>query len=517
MAQSIKSVVIVGGGTAGWMTACTLARNLGSINPDAIQVTLVESPDIPTIGVGEGTWPTMRRTLENIGVNESEFIRECSATFKQGTKFTNWKSANGQSQSYYNLFSSIYDPGEFNLAPYWALGLAGENVSYADAVSAQAVACEQNLAPKKITSLAYDAIQSYAYHLDAGKFADFLKQYAVDKLGVHFIAANMQEVKQNEQGFITAIDTKEQGTVSGDLFIDCTGFRSLLLGQELGIGFVSVKDTLFTDRAMAMQVPYPDEQTEVACVTRSTAQSAGWIWDIGLQNRRGIGHVYSSNHMDDEDAERLLRTYVGEAADGLEARKINMEVGYREKFWHKNCIAIGLSAAFVEPLEASAIFLVEAAGNMLSDLFPRNYDSMVFASAKFNRSFQFRWSRTIDFIKLHYALSGRNDSEFWLDNKAADSIPLTLQENLNAWSHHPVSKYDFSDINEPFPHESYQYILHGMGFKPELKNAAETYPMVDKAKLCFDNVRKATQHICSDLPTHRELLNKVCRYGFQTI
>ncbi|MCG8525347.1 MAG: tryptophan 7-halogenase, partial [Opitutales bacterium] len=204
--EGINSIVIVGGGTAGWLTACTLARNLGSNNPLAIQVSVIESPDIPTIGVGEGTWPTMRRTLQNIGIDEGEFIKRCSATFKQGTKFTHWKAAcNGSinnnvtnnsdsNNDYYNLFSSIYDPAEFNLAPYWALGYAGDTISYAEAVSAQALACDRGLAPKKITSAAYEAIQSYAYHLDAGAFARLLRDHAVDNLGVKLITANVQQV-----------------------------------------------------------------------------------------------------------------------------------------------------------------------------------------------------------------------------------------------------------------------------------------------------------------------------------
>lgn len=514
----IEQVVIVGGGTAGWLTACTLAKNLASTQPGAIQVCVVESPDIPTIGVGEGTWPTMRRTLENIGLDETEFIRECSATFKQGSQFINWKqSANtDQPHAYYNLFSSIYNPADFNLAPYWALGHAGSDITYANAVSAQGVACDRGLAPKKITTRSYDAVQSYAYHLDAGKFAELLKRHATEKLGVRMVAANVTQVNSDEDGFITDVDTKEHGKLSGQLFVDCTGFRSLLLGDALQIPFKDVNDVLLTDTAMAVQVPYASKDADIACVTKATAQEAGWIWDIGLQNRRGVGHVYSSAHISDEKAEQQLRTYCDDLSGELSVRKIKMRVGYREKFWHKNCVAIGLSAAFVEPLEASAIFLVEAAGNMLSDLFPRTRRAMAHTEKKFNNSFRFRWDKTIDFIKLHYYLSSRQDP-FWRENKQSETVPDSLLEKLDAWSQHPISKYDFSDTNEPFPHESYQYILHGMGFEQSLQSSAPTFAQVAQAKMYFANVVKATEHICRDLPSHRSLIDKVCQYGFQKI
>ncbi len=510
-----NSIVIVGGGTAGWVSACILAKHLESKNPKSVQVTVIESPDIPTVGVGEGTWPTMRRTLESIGVDETAFIKQCQATFKQGTRFIGWNNSQ-ERQAYYNLFSSIYDPGEFNLAPYWSLGLAGKARSYAESVSAQGIACDQFLAPKKITSKSYEALQSYAYHLDAGLFADFLKNHATTHLGVTHLPANVQDVLLDEQGSIEAVSTDEYGEVCGDLFIDCTGFRSLLLGDALGVGFKELNDTLFNDRAIAMQVPYPDADSEIECVTLSTAQPAGWIWDIGLQNRRGVGHVYSSRYMDDDTAEGLLRDYVGDGSKELSTRNIKMKVGCRKQFWRKNCVAIGLSAAFMEPLEASAIFLVEAAANMVADLFPRNNDAMHHAQEKFNKSFEFRWDRTVDFIKLHYVLSPRSDSEFWRDNKHSASIPASLQKSLKAWANHPVSKYDFSDINEPFPHESYQYILHGMGFAQNLGNI-DSYPNVMQAKKCFENVQKATQFLCDELPTHRDLINRVHQYGFQNL
>lgn len=521
--EIVNHVVIVGGGTAGWLTAANLAKRLDSGSEGAVKVTLVESPDIKTIGVGEGTWPTMRKTLSNIGLDEGEFMRTCHATFKQGTKFVNWKNApagkpgTGNDIAYYNLFSSIYDPADFNLGPYWALGLAGEERAYADAVSTQGEVCKLGLAPKKITTKAYDGLQSYAYHLDAGKFAELIRDHAVNNLGVNHLLANVKHVKQDADGFIVAIETDAHGTIEGDFFVDCTGFKCLLLGETLGIPFHSIGDRLLTDYAVTIQAPYETEDTPIPCTTISTAQTAGWIWDISLSSRRGTGYVYSSKHIDHEEAEKTLREYIGEKAEGLDARKIKMDIGYREKFWHKNCLAIGLSAAFVEPLEASAIFLIEAASNMLADQFPRSRHLMPLVEKKFNESFTFRWQKTIDFLKMHYYLSQRSDSDFWRDNKDLSTVPDSLLASLEHWKHHPISQYDFAHVYEPFPQESYQFILYGMGFKQDLQYNASSFAMREKAKEYFSNVQKYSSQIVKELPTHRELINKVYQYGFQAV
>lgn len=295
MADQVNSVLIVGGGTAGWITVAKLAKQLNSIDPSSVQVTLVESPDIPIIGVGEGTWPTMRKTLESLGIDEAEFIRECDATFKQATKFVNWQHAakNGQNNHYFHLFGSIFNPEEFNLSPYWDMGLAGEGVSYAQAVGAQEYLCELDLGPKKITTPAYQGMQNYAYHLNAGKFSEFIRKHAVSKLGVKHLKANVQSVNLDSQGYIASVDTDLVGVLQADFFIDCSGFKSLLLGDALGVKFKSINDVLLNDTAVVMQVPFESEDSEIRPYTTSTAQECGWIWDIGLQERRGVGYVYS--------------------------------------------------------------------------------------------------------------------------------------------------------------------------------------------------------------------------------
>jgi tryptophan halogenase len=518
MNEPIKQVIVVGGGTAGWLTAANLAKKFNSVHADAIQVTLIESPDIPTIGVGEGTWPTMRKTLAKLGISETTFLTKCNASFKQATKFVNWQqpAKDGINNHYYHLFTSINDPVEFNLAPYWKLGVIGENKSYADTVSMQATICELGLAPKLITNKEFEGIQNYAYHLDAGLFTDLLREHATSALGVKHISANVTDVNLDESGFIASINTDTAGVIDGGFFVDCTGFKSLLIGKALGIPFKSISDTLLADHALAIQVPYESEQSNISSCTISTAQEAGWTWDIGLANRRGTGYVYSSAHSSHDRAEQVLRDYIGPQAAQLDARLIKMNVGYREKFWHKNCFAIGLSAAFVEPLEASAIYLIEASANMLTELFPRDRQAMLSVEKKVNKSFKFRWDKTIDFIKMHYFLSKRTEP-FWIDNKALSTVPNSLVESLECWQHQLVTSYDFDNVYEPFPLDSYQYVLYGMGFEQSLAFNKSSYSMNKLAKQQYDKVQKLTQQIQKQLPENRALLNKIGQYGFQKI
>lgn len=516
MNNNIDQVVIVGGGTAGWLTAAKLAKKLNSTADNAVQVTLIESPDIPTIGVGEGTWPTMRKTLAELEIDESEFMRFCFASFKQATKFVNWKETptTNKQNYYYHLFSGIVSAEEFNLSPYWSM--SDKSQTYADFISPQAAICQQGLAPKSMTNRAYEGLVNYAYHLDAGKFADFLKELSCRKFGVKFISANVTKVNVNQQGDIQALETDSAGTIVGDFFVDCSGFKCLLLGQTFGIKFKSIKDTLFTDNAIAMQVPYLAEQQDINSATISTAQTAGWTWDIGLSNRRGTGYVYCSDFISHDEAEATLRAYVGPQAEQLSARRIKMNCGYREKFWHRNCVAIGLSAAFVEPLEASAIFLIEASANMLCEQFPRHRSLLPIVEKKFNESFTYRWEKTIDFIKLHYFLSNRSE-DFWQANKVLSSVPERLQEQVKNWQYHPVSQYDFTHVYEPFLQDSYQYVLHGMGFGQQLAYNASSFSQQAMA----DNIRqkneKITQQLLAQLPTNRALMTQLMDHNFQAI
>ena len=299
MNERMRKVVIVGGGSAGWLTANILAARFQTGN-SGIGITLVESPNVPTVGVGEGTWPSMRTTLKNIGIDEADFIRQCDASMKQGTWFKDW--LNIGDEPYYHPFSLPEGFDTVNLAEYWLNGEAG-NLSFAQAVTPQYSVCELGRAPKQIGVPGYAYTVNYGYHLDAGKFAALLTENAVSRLGVTHIEADVTAVHCDDDGYISAVKTEQAGDIEGDLFIDCTGFKSMLLGEHYGVSLKSQRPYLFNNAALAVQVPYDNDDAPIAATTHSTAQRNGWVWDIGLQHRRGVGHVFSTDYQSVADTE----------------------------------------------------------------------------------------------------------------------------------------------------------------------------------------------------------------------
>jgi tryptophan 7-halogenase len=515
--RPVKSIVVVGGGSAGWLAAGGIAARHKSATSEGLSVTLVESPNIPIIGVGEGTWPTMRSTLLAMGISETDFIRECDAAFKQGAKFARWVDGSASDYYYHPLVLPQGFP-DMDLAPYWWRDGASTGPSFAEAVCTQAAICEQGLAPKLITTGEYDAVANYAYHLDAGKFSAFLQRHCTEKLGVRHILDDVIGVETTENGDIASVTGRETGAITGDLFVDCTGFRSLLLGEKLGVAFIDRSDTLFIDTALAVQVPYPDEQSPIASHTISTAQSAGWIWDIGLPTRRGVGHVYSSRHTTEDAALRELETYVGkDAFRTLSPRKIPITSGHREKFWSGNCVAVGLSAGFLEPLEASALVLIELSVNLICDLMPADRAIMDVVAQRFNRITRYRWDRIIDFLKLHYILSQRDDSDFWRDNRRAETIPDSLAEQLAIWRHRPPSDSDFESNNEVFPAASYLYVLYGMRFTTDFERISYLNTAQASAESHFVRNKELKAQMLQKLPSNRDLLNRIRDYGLQAV
>ena len=513
--RPVTSIVIVGGGTAGWLTAALVAaRHKERIARGHLTVTLVESPNIPILGVGEGTWPTMRTTLQTVGVSETAFFRECDAAFKQGAKFARWTTGEDD-DFYYHPLQLPQGFTQLNLAPHWLA--RSDQMSFCDAVSSQGYVCEANLAPKTIATPEYDGALNYAYHLDAGKFAAFMHRHCVDKLGVRHVLADVKSVEQAEDGDITSLITEQAGAISGDLFVDCTGFAAVLLGKTLGVPFRPCDDVLFCDTAMAIQVPYPDPESPVASHTISTAQSAGWTWDIGLPTRRGTGYVYSSHHIDHDAAEAELRAYIGPQAEGLNARRIPIRAGHRESFWERNCLAIGVSAGFLEPLESSAIVLIELSARILAEQLPACREVMDTVAKRFNETNSYRWGRIIDFLKLHYALTQRRDTAFWRDNVEPSSIPDRLQELMQLWRYQSPWMFDeFDRLEEIFPAASYQYVLYGMKHETAYLPDDLAQSAQKAAKLMSDNLRIARQ-MRAELPPHRDLLRKIEQHGLQRI
>ena len=518
MSAIVKKIVIVGGGAAGWLTAGIVAAEYRA-SEGGIEIVVVESPDVAIIGVGEGTWPSMAASLKKMGISETEFMLACDASFKQGSKFINWTTENDC--FYYHPFTLPEAHNEINLAAHWLP--YRHSISFADAVCPQSHLSDRHLAPKQITTPEFAANANYGYHLDAVKFAQFLRRHCVDVLGVKHIADHVVHVNSCYNGDIRSVATKYQGDVTGDLFIDCTGFAALLIGEHYQIPFKKLDHILFNDSALAVQVPYTEPDAPIASCTLSTAQDCGWIWDIGLPTRRGIGHVFSSAHSTDEQVEHNLRRYleltIGKAAaEQLTTRKLQFNPGHREIFWHKNCVAVGIAAGFIEPLEATALVLVELSAQMIAEQLPVNRSSMDIIAKRFNQKFSNNWQRIVEFLKLHYVISKRQSSNYWLSHYKKESIPEGLQELLTLWTHQAPWKHDIRG-DEMFPFASYQYVLYGMGYETELAPLRVRQLMFEqeKAQKLFAANTARTQKFIANLPTNRALLHKLRDYGFAKI
>lgn len=512
--REIKNIVIVGGGTAGWLTAGVIAARHQARREQGFTVTLVESENVPIIGVGEGTWPTLRTTLRKIGVSETEFFRQCDAAFKQGARFNRWTTGAAE-DGYYHPLMLPQGFAQINLAPHWLT--AEDSESFCDAVTPQGRLCDAGLAPKTMATAEYEGLANYAYHLDAGKFSSFLQRHCCDTLGVRHVLADVTDVQLSESGDIDRLDTAQGVTIAGDLFVDCTGFAALLIGKALGVGFRDCSDVLFCDTALAMQVPYADPDDAIASHTISTAQSAGWIWDIGLPTRRGVGHVFSSSHTSVEEAERALRDYVGPAGSDLSVRRLAIRSGHREIFWKNNCVAVGLAAGFLEPLEASAIVLIELSAKIIAEQLPACREVMDTVARRYNDTTRYRWGRIIDFLKLHYSLTKRTDTDFWRDNQRAETIPDRLRELMTLWEYHAPWLHDeFDRVEEVFPSASYQYVLYGMGHRTHVAPGTFEAEAAQAARHRLDN-KIYTDRLLQGLPKHRALINRIVQHGLQPI
>ena len=512
-------VVIVGGGTAGWLTAGIIAAQHGKENSSnhETEIILLESPTVKNLGVGEGTWPTMRDTLRQIGISERTFLSCCHASFKQASKFVGW--SHGQEDYYYHPFTAPTGYGSVNLAQHWSSGLQ-ENLQsnlqnnlqkkdFESWVSAQGAICRKNLAPKSPQMPEYAFNVNYGYHLDAGKFVTMLHQHCVDKLGVKYIQGHVEEVLSAENGDISTIVLAGGEQVSGELFIDCSGFSAVLISKHFQIPFESKQNILFNDTALAVQIEHASEHVPIASSTVATAQESGWIWDISLQNRRGIGHVFSSEFTTEEKAEEALFKYVNDdpflASQKITPRKISFTPGHRQTFWHKNCVAIGVSAGFVEPLEATALVLIEKSAEWISQQLPRDRAAMTVLAKRFNLLTLKRWQEIIDFLKLHYVLTKRTDSAYWREHQRPESIPDSLQEALMLWQTQAPGLYETNERFELFSSASKQYVLYGMGFNPEKQQSL--YIQQNEAalirRLC-NETRHNTEQLLGALPTNRQ-------------
>ncbi len=479
-----RKILIVGGGSSGWLTAAYLNSALNRDGRKVADISLVESPDVPRIGVGEATVPNINHVLAVIGIDQHEFMRRVDGTFKQSIKYVNWLHKDGD---YYHHPFSRYRPGPVDRSGRRWL-MSNRSIPFAETVSAQPIICEMNLAPQMLGRWDFGRPLSYAYHLNALKFADYLCELSTAR-GVTHHLDHVVEVEVAENGDIAAVQTKGDKRLEADLFVDCTGFAALLSEKKLGVKWVDCSQWLLCDRAVTMHVPYEQHYPGyVRPYTTATAGSAGWVWEIPLQDKRSLGYVHSSAFLDEEDAEKELRAFEGAHAESLESRVVHFKVGHREKAWVRNCVSIGLASSFIEPLESTGLYLSDLAAVMLTEHLPFG-DNMAPLAYRFNRIMTNRFYEILDFINMHYCLTRRTDTEFWREVQRPERINDRLQAKLDFWRVKPPSPTDFEDQffpgqpHTPLPsgdlpgdhrspvdtaglwsHESYETILYGMDF-----------------------------------------------------
>ncbi|MEO9463793.1 MAG: tryptophan halogenase family protein [Marinomonas sp.] len=460
--SDLPSLVIVGGGSAGWLTASYI-NSVVNADRRVVDVTLVESPAVGRIGVGEATVPSIRETLSRIGIGEKEFLRSADATFKSAIGFKNWLHNDGE--VYFHPFDQRTPKGRADTAARDWLGSA-RDVPWADTVSIMNHLNRDGHAPKALGWPDYGSVFPYAYHMDAEKFAGTLADFSKAR-GVRHIEALVTDVTVGEGDQISSVTLDSGDTLAGDFFVDCSGFRALLIGKALGGDYVDFGQYLMCDRAVAIRVPYDVHRPgPTKPYTMSSALSSGWSWDIPLQGRRGTGYVYSSQFISDDEAEAELRAYEGPHAADLPAKRLQFRVGRRANPWIGNCIAIGLSSGFIEPLESSALYTVEASIAALlehvdfGDL--GNSQRSTAMRDAYNGHIARLYDEILEFVNLHYCLTRRDDTAFWREVQKPERIVPALAKRLNIWEHKPPTQYDFETPLQLFSVGSYEYILFGM-------------------------------------------------------
>lgn len=458
MAAPIGSVTIVGGGTAGWLTALLLSTYLAPKSArDAPTIRLIESPTVATIGVGEATVPAMPRTLRLAGIAESRFFRDCNASFKLGVRFDNWNvDQRGDPVDYTNPFSRGVTIGGVSVAEYFVRYGAG-GLSYSEVISYCDDLARAHKGPRPLGAKPFDQSVGFAYHLDAGRFAAMLQDVCTQR-GVRHILDDVVDVERDQHGYIAALDLNEGGRHPVELVIDCTGFRGMIINEVLEEPFVSYSRYLANDRALAVQLPHPDPN-KLEPLTRSTALGAGWVWRVPLYNRVGTGYVFSSDHRTDEEARAEFLAHLGPAGEGAEPRVIPMRIGRTRNPWVKNCVAVGLSAGFIEPLESTAIHMTEMAVRNLLTYFPDS-DYAEPLRERYNAVANRLYDEIRDFICLHYALSNRTDSQYWIDAREALELPDRLAGNIELWRHKLPTHDDIGHYSL-FSRDTYVAVLLG--------------------------------------------------------
>lgn len=516
----VEQIVIVGGGTAGWMTASYLKQALDA----RCNIVVVESPSIRTIGVGEATFSTIKLFFDWLDLDESEWMPACNATYKMGIKFVNWTAFGGH---FYHPFQRYEVVDGINLGEWW-LKLKSGMEPFDYACFAVPALCDHQRSPRFLDGRVFDdQVQSaysaehrarrgvladhlvqypYAYHFDARLLADFLKGWATRR-GVRLVLDDVVEVRRAENGDIAELMTRQHGAIGGDLFVDCTGFRGLLINQALGEPFVPFSRSLLCDSAIAMQVPVDIAAEGIDPFTTATALDSGWVWRIPLYGRIGTGYVYSSAFATADEAEAELRRHLGPAAADCNAARIKMRIGRCRNSWVRNCVAIGLASGFVEPLESTGIFFIQhGVEELLNHLHAPAEEELV---KSYNRRVAECIDGVLEFLTLHYRASDRRDTPFWRATETGIEVPEGLAERLRLWRRRLPNQRNVNPHYHGF--ESYSYSVMLLGLSGPLEASLPALDLLNPARAlaAFEALRTRTARLVASLPSQYEYLTHV--------
>lgn len=523
MDNRIERVVVVGGGTAGWMAASYLGKALGP----RVTITVLEAPAIPRIGVGEATVPNLHKTFfDFLGLAEDEWMREVNASFKMGIKFLNWRTPGageatgrafrGATDHYYHLFGLLPNVGNLPLSHYWVHkklnGQTDEAFDYA--CYREPPALDANLSPRYLDGRKWT---NYAWHFDASLVADFLRRFAVSKQGAVHIEDKMTDAVVDQRGHITAVRTESGRTIEGDLFIDCSGFRGLLINQVMREPFLDMSDHLLNDSAVATQIPNDDAALGVEPYTSAIAMSSGWSWKIPMLGRFGTGYVFSSRFQSRDEATLEFCRMWDVDPETQPLNQIKFRVGRNRRAWVKNCVSIGLASCFLEPLESTGIYFIYAALYQLAKHFPdKNFDPIM--ARRFNAEIETMFDDSRDFIQAHFSFAPRNDTPFWRACKelelADDIVEKNAMYRAGLAVNMPVTdegtyygNFD-AEFRNFWNNSNYYCVYAGLDFLPDhpLPLLEGRQDVVDQAEPVFAGIKRKQRELLDTLPSTYEYL-----------
>ncbi len=518
MSHNIQKIIIVGGGSAGWMTAAYLSKALDN----KAQITLVESSKITTIGVGEASFSTIKVFFDFLDIQEKEWMPKCNATYKLAIKFVNW---NAKRRHFYHPFQRYKLINRFEISEWW-LKMKRFEEQFDYACFLVPWLCDNQRSPKYLDGEVFDEqVQNllsheqiienkvladlkvqypYAYHFDTTRLAKFLKDYATLR-SVKQIVDDVVDVKLKDDGSIDCLITNQHSYLHGDLFIDCTGFRGLLINKALNEPFISFSESLLCDSAMTMQIPTDINKNGINPYTTATALNSGWVWNIPLYGRIGTGYVYSSAFISSEEAEREFRLHLGEASNNCDTSYIKIRNGRNRNSWVKNCVAIGLSSGFVEPLESTGIFFIQYGIEELVSHLPNKFfnEDMI---RSYNKNIANCIDGVRDFLILHYYATDRIDTPFWKASKHEIVVTEELLDRLKLWKNRLPNSRNINSNYHGFESYSYSVMLLGLNYMPEASLPILDYIDNQNAIATFSAIKKRATYLCATLPSQYEYL-----------